>query len=97
MKSSHAVDPSFPLKQSSADRRPNDAEHARGIPTHALKNKLGIILTRCELMLSGSSLDAKASADLRSIYEAAKAMADMLGNDNWTEEELRAMIAGRKP
>ncbi len=51
-------------------------EHER--LTHALKNKLGIILTRCELMSRRMGLDAKASEDLRTIRAAADAMAEML-------------------
>ncbi len=45
---------------------------------HALNNKLGVILTRCELMSSRPGLDAKSSEDLQTICDAAEAMAEMV-------------------
>ncbi len=60
------------------ERRSAIAREAHERLTHSLRNKLSIILTRCELMSQGIGLDGKASEDLRTIRAAADAMAEML-------------------
>jgi hypothetical protein len=54
---------------------------------HDLNNKIAIILTHCELVIVQSALDSKASRHLHVIREAAKCIADMVGNHQCSSDE----------
>ena len=45
---------------------------------HALNNKIGIILARCDLLEIHSQLNRQGNEDLHSIREAAEALAAMV-------------------
>ncbi len=47
---------------------------------HDLNNKIAIILTHCELATVRAALDANTSKHLHVIRDAAKCIADMVGN-----------------
>jgi hypothetical protein len=52
---------------------------------HDLNNKIAIILTHCELVSLQVAIDSKASRHLYSIRDAAKCIADMVGNHHTHE------------
>lgn len=45
------------------------------VTVHDVNNKIGIILTRCDLLETHSRLGTRATADLQAIREAAEALA----------------------
>lgn len=65
-------------KQARTDRDSSPPSEAQTDLTHALNNKLGVIMARCELLGSRSHLGAKASKDLLAIRNAAKELAVMI-------------------
>jgi len=52
--------------------------NATGTAVHDLNNKIGVILTRCELLEQHCQLGTRATTDVEAIRKAAEALATMV-------------------